>query len=127
MTLLALIAATSRTVTETSSRLEKTRALAACLRSVAPGEIPIAIAYLSGGKTLPSHNTLIGRFEGADGMKTGYTCPSGYNLIGSATRSGRTLMAVVVGSTSVDSRAEQAASNDAIATLGFPTQPLEQA
>ena len=40
---------------------------------------------------------LIGRFDGADGMKTGYTCPSGFNLVASATRNGRTLMAVVVG------------------------------
>ena len=88
----------------------------AILASALRREFPQHDGYFSieglsaGGRTLPSHNTLIGRFEGADGMKTGYTCPSGYNLIGSATRSGRTLMAVVIGSTSVDSRAEAAAS-----------------
>ncbi len=64
----------------------------------------------AGDKELPSHNNLIGRFEGADGMKTGYTCPSGYNLIASATRDGRTLLAVVVGSETVDSRDEEAAA-----------------
>ena len=47
MTLLAVVD-TSRRVSETSKRLEKTRELAACLRSVAPDEVPIAIAYLSG-------------------------------------------------------------------------------
>lgn len=64
----------------------------------------------AGDKVLRSHNNLIGRFEGADGMKTGYTCPSGYNLIASATRDGRTLLAVVVGSETVDSRDEKAAA-----------------
>jgi DNA ligase-1 len=48
MTLLAVVAETSRRVAATSSRLEKTRELAECLRRVEPEEIPIAIAYLSG-------------------------------------------------------------------------------
>ena len=42
-------------------------------------------------------------------MKTGYTCPAGYNLVASATRDGRTLMAIVIGATSVKSRNEAAA------------------
>src|SRR6185503_20563789 len=48
MTRLAAVVAASRRVAETSSRLEKIRVIAACLREVAPDEIPIAIAYLSG-------------------------------------------------------------------------------
>ena len=48
MTLLADIATASRHVAQTSSRLAKIRELADCLRRVSPGEIPIAIAYLSG-------------------------------------------------------------------------------
>jgi DNA ligase 1 len=48
MTLLARVAETSRKVSETSSRLDKTRELATCLRTVEPDEIRIAIAYLSG-------------------------------------------------------------------------------
>lgn len=64
---------------------------------------------IAGKATIPNHNTLIGRFEGADGMKTGYTCPSGFNLVASATRDGRTMMAVVIGSKSVAERAEKAA------------------
>jgi ATP-dependent DNA ligase len=48
MTLLADLVAASRRTAETSKRLEKIRELAACLRLVTPGEVPIAIAYLSG-------------------------------------------------------------------------------
>jgi D-alanyl-D-alanine carboxypeptidase len=69
-----------------------------------------AIEGLSAGKTvMRTYNTLIGRFEGADGMKTGFICSSGFNLIGSATRDGRTLAAVVLGAKSSDSRAMKAA------------------
>jgi DNA ligase-1 len=48
VTLLADIAAASQRVARTSSRLEKMRELADCLRGVTPDEIPIAIAFLSG-------------------------------------------------------------------------------
>ena len=62
MTLLADIAVVSQRVARTSSRLEKTRELADCLRCVAPDEIPIAIAYLSGetlqGKLGVAYGTL---------------------------------------------------------------------
>jgi D-alanyl-D-alanine carboxypeptidase len=94
-------------------------------------EFPQYAAYFSldgivaGKSRIPNHNTLIGRFEGADGMKTGYTCPSGFNLVASATRDGRTLMAVVIGSKSVATRAEKAAGMLArgftAQTMGAPT------
>ncbi|HEX2828467.1 MAG TPA: ATP-dependent DNA ligase [Burkholderiales bacterium] len=48
MTLLAHIVDASGRVSSTSSRLEKIRAIADTLRQVAPEEIPVAIAYLSG-------------------------------------------------------------------------------
>ena len=85
--------------------------LAAAIRK----EFPEHLAYFSiegisfGKQVIPNHNNLIGRFEGADGMKTGYTCPAGYNLVASATRDGRTLISVVIGATSVKSRNERAA------------------
>jgi D-alanyl-D-alanine carboxypeptidase len=85
--------------------------LAAAIRS----EFPEHLAYFSiegisfGKQVIANHNNLIGRFEGADGMKTGYTCPAGYNLVASATRNGRTLISVVIGATSVKSRNERAA------------------
>lgn len=96
--------------------------LAAALRR----EFPQYASYFSiegldtGEQVIPSHNNMIGRFEGADGMKTGYTCPSGFNLVASATRQGRTLVAVVVGATSPDTRAEEAA---ALLAKGFGVSP----
>jgi D-alanyl-D-alanine carboxypeptidase len=70
-----------------------------------------SIEAIGAGKTImENHNTLIARFSGADGMKTGYTCPSGFNLVASATRNGRTLLAVVLGELSVETRAEKAAN-----------------
>jgi D-alanyl-D-alanine carboxypeptidase len=67
-------------------------------------------ALTTGKNLMKTYNTLIGRFDGADGMKTGFICPSGYNLIGSATRDGRTLAAVVLGEKSPQDRAEKAAN-----------------
>ena len=42
-----------------------------------------------GKRRLGSHNALLKTFPGADGLKTGFTCDSGYNVIASATRDGR--------------------------------------
>lgn len=57
-----------------------------------------------------SHNGLLRAFEGADGMKTGFICDSGYNVVASATRDGHKLMAVVLGETSGADRTIRAAS-----------------
>lgn len=65
---------------------------------------------VAGKKTFENFNALVGRYRGADGMKTGYICDSGFNMIGSATRDGRTLVAVVFGERTVVKRAEKAAS-----------------
>jgi D-alanyl-D-alanine carboxypeptidase len=62
-----------------------------------------------GKKVLRTYNTLLRRYRGANGMKTGYTCSSGFNVVGSATRDGRTLFVVVLGSSSGLERAELAA------------------
>ncbi|MCI5075200.1 D-alanyl-D-alanine carboxypeptidase family protein [Oricola sp.] len=65
---------------------------------------------LKDGETVyDSYNLLLGRFAGADGMKTGYICDAGFNLVGSATREGTTLIAVVLGEMSSKARAEKAA------------------
>ncbi len=47
--------------------------------------------------TFHSQNDLLRTFEGADGMKTGFTCGAGYNVVASATRNGRKLVVVVLG------------------------------
>ena len=37
-----------------------------------------------GSQIITNHNGLIGRYPGADGMKTGFTCPAGFNVVASA-------------------------------------------
>jgi len=59
---------------------------------------------------LATHNALLKTFEGADGFKTGFTCDSGYNVVATATRDNRRLVAVVLGETDGQSRAIRAAS-----------------
>jgi D-alanyl-D-alanine carboxypeptidase len=62
-----------------------------------------------GRRVTKNFNHLIGRYPGADGFKTGFICASGYNLVGSATRNGKRLIAVVLGSSSGHMRAVRAA------------------
>jgi D-alanyl-D-alanine carboxypeptidase len=62
-----------------------------------------------GRRVTQNFNKLIGRYPGADGFKTGFICASGYNLVGSATRNGKRLIAVVLGSSSGHMRAVRAA------------------
>ncbi len=50
-----------------------------------------------GGRSYRSHNKLLVSYDGADGIKTGYTRASGYNLVASARRDGRRLIGVVFG------------------------------
>ncbi len=62
-----------------------------------------------GRKVQRNYNTLIGRYPGADGMKTGFICASGFNLLASATRDGKRVIAVVLGAPSSAARALKAA------------------
>jgi D-alanyl-D-alanine carboxypeptidase len=62
-----------------------------------------------GRRVTRNYNSLIGRYPGADGMKTGFICASGFNLVASATRNGRRLIAVVLGAPSSPVRAAKAA------------------
>jgi D-alanyl-D-alanine carboxypeptidase len=62
-----------------------------------------------GKKKLMSYNMLVGRYDGADGMKTGFVCPSGFNMVGSATRGGKTVAVVVLGQVSAITRTDLAA------------------
>jgi D-alanyl-D-alanine carboxypeptidase len=62
-----------------------------------------------GNRVMRNYNSLIDRYPGADGMKTGFICASGYNVVASATRNGRRLIAVVLGAWSGAVRAQKAA------------------
>jgi D-alanyl-D-alanine carboxypeptidase len=63
-----------------------------------------------GKRIIPTHNGLIGRYPGADGMKTGFVCASGFNVVATATRGGRKLIAVVFGAQNARVRTLQAMS-----------------
>src|SRR5579871_2900048 len=54
-------------------------------------------AFSFHGVTYPTHDNLIGRYEGADGIKTGYTGSSGFNLVSSVTRGTTHIIGVVMG------------------------------
>lgn len=60
--------------------------------------------------TIGTHNALLTSFPGGDGIKTGFTCASGYNLAASATRDGRRMVAIVLGEPTSAKRNSRAAA-----------------
>ena len=56
------------------------------------------------GRNIRNHNRLVGSVEGVDGIKTGYTRASGFNLVSSMKRGNRHLVGVVLGGRSGGSR-----------------------
>jgi D-alanyl-D-alanine carboxypeptidase len=56
------------------------------------------------GVEMHNHNSLLGQVKGVDGIKTGYTEASGYNLVSSVCRDERHIVAVVLGGTSNSAR-----------------------
>jgi D-alanyl-D-alanine carboxypeptidase len=62
-----------------------------------------------GNQYIANHNGLLGRYPGADGMKTGFTCPAGFNVVASANHFGRRLIVVVLGAPTARSRNQEAA------------------
>ena len=78
-----------------------------------------AIKY--GRRILRNTNSLLGRYAGTDGMKTGFICASGYNVVATATHDGKRLIAVVLGAPSSAARAVKAAE---LLESGFAQNPL---
>jgi D-alanyl-D-alanine carboxypeptidase len=78
-----------------------------------------AIKY--GRRIVRNYNPLLGRFPGADGMKTGFVCASGFNLVATAERDNKRLIAVVLGAPSSGARAVKAAE---LLQFGFNQGPL---
>jgi len=70
------------------------------------------------GVPIRNHNRMLGRIEGVDGIKTGYTNASGFNLLTSVKRDGKYVVAVVLGGTSGASRDNRMAQ---LITTEFPT------
>ena len=65
-------------------------------------------SFRIGRAYIRSHNALLRVYEGADGMKTGFICDSGFNVVASATRGERQLIAVVMGAYNSRSRTKRA-------------------
>jgi len=61
-------------------------------------------SFVYRGKTIRTHNRLLGRYAGTDGIKTGYIGDSGYNLTTSAKRGGKRVVGVVMGAASGKTR-----------------------
>ena len=59
------------------------------------------------GQVIRNHNWLLGRYDGVDGIKTGFINASGFNLVASAERDGRRLIGVVMGGTTARGRDAQ--------------------
>lgn len=68
-----------------------------------------AQAVRIGTTTLKSSNEMLEKFAGMTGLKTGYICASGLNIVASVERQGRSLIAVVLGGSSARERNELAA------------------
>ncbi len=74
-----------------------------------------------GKRVYRNTNRLIDQYPGADGMKTGFICASGFNLVATATRGNKRLIAVVLGASSSGMRATRAAQ---LLERGFASNPL---
>ncbi|HEY4942802.1 MAG TPA: D-alanyl-D-alanine carboxypeptidase family protein [Rhizomicrobium sp.] len=76
------------------------------------------------GDDYSTHNALIGNYQGADGIKTGYIEASGYNLVGTATRGGTRLIAVVMGGLTAEKRDEATVALLDATFEGLPAKTL---
>ena len=61
-------------------------------------------SYSFRGRRIGNHNRVLGRVKGADGIKTGYTNASGFNLVTSVEQGGKSVVGVVMGGRSGRSR-----------------------
>lgn len=64
-------------------------------------------SFKFGNTTYGNHNRLLGKVKGVDGIKTGYTRASGFNLVSSVEANGRSIVAVVMGGKTGSSRNAQ--------------------
>ncbi len=61
-------------------------------------------SFVFKGKIIAGHNTITKNYDGAEGLKTGYTIPAGWNVVTTASRGDKSLVAVVTGGVSARSR-----------------------
>ncbi len=80
------------------------------------------------GRVIPNHDRLLQSYPGADGIKTGYTEASGFNLVTSATRGDVRLIGVVLGAARPGERDQHMAAllDTAYEQLGVPIAPRRE-
>lgn len=85
--------------------------------------------YVHNRRNHQNANRLLGAFEGADGLKTGFVNASGYNIIATAKRDGKRIIAVTLGSRSSGVRKRETARlmEKVFADLGEPATRLAKA
>ena len=90
-----------------------------------PEQVPLwsMLEMRLGKRHLHTHNGLLTNYAGADGMKTGFICDSGFNVVASATRDGHKLIAVVLGEPTGSERTVRAAN---LLEHGFNTWAWKQ-
>ncbi|MEO1324228.1 MAG: D-alanyl-D-alanine carboxypeptidase family protein, partial [Pseudomonadota bacterium] len=82
-------------------------------------------SYTWGEYTQANRNPLLGRMEGADGLKTGHLDISGYGLTASAVRDGKRRIIVLNGMQSIQGRAQEAERLMRMAFNAFETRAIE--
>ncbi|NEU12336.1 D-alanyl-D-alanine carboxypeptidase [Methylobacterium sp. BTF04] len=77
----------------------------ALIRDFPDNRALFSISAIQFGKSvMANHNGLLGRYAGADGMKTGFICSGGFNVVATATRNGRRIVTIVMGQPSARER-----------------------
>lgn len=82
-------------------------------------------SFVFAGRLIPNHDHMLQNYPGADGMKTGYTVASGFNLVTSAVRGNMRLIGVVLGAAHSGERDQHMAVllDSAFTQLGVPVSP----
>ena len=80
-----------------------------------------------GRQIMRNHNGLLGRYPGADGMKTGFICAGGFNVVATSSQNGRKLITVVMGYPSARERDLRAANlfDQGFSTVGWGAQDID--
>jgi D-alanyl-D-alanine carboxypeptidase len=82
-------------------------------------------SFMFHGREIPNHDHMLTDYDGADGLKTGYTVAAGHNLVTSAVRGGVRMIGVVMGAGSNTERDIHMASllDDGFGQMGVPVTP----
>jgi D-alanyl-D-alanine carboxypeptidase len=82
-------------------------------------------SFMFHGREIPNHDHMLTDYDGADGLKTGYTVAAGHNLVTSAVRGGVRLIGVVMGAASNPERDIHMASllDEGFGQMGVPVTP----